>query len=55
MAHSDGGNHVATHHLAEMGHNVEIHAWDREFEHPKSEIKSGYKIIRYRIGKKSNQ
>ena len=38
--------------LAEMGHNVEIHAWDREFGHPKSEIKSGYKIIRYRIGKK---
>ena len=38
--------------LAEMGHNVEIHAWDREFEHPKNEKKSGYKIIRYRIGKK---
>lgn len=37
--------------LAEMGHNVEIHAWDREFEHPESEIKPGYKIIRYRIGK----
>ena len=37
--------------LAEMGHKVEIHAWDREFEHPEIEIKSSYKIIRYRIGK----
>ena len=39
--------------LTEMGHKVEIHAWDRECENPKSEIKSGYKIIRYRIGKTS--
>lgn len=38
--------------LAEIGHNVEIHAWDREFEHPRSERKLGYKIIRYRIGEK---
>ena len=38
--------------LVETGHKVEIHAWDREFEHPEIEIKSGYKIIRYRIGKK---
>ncbi|MBJ62270.1 MAG: hypothetical protein CMB57_03365 [Euryarchaeota archaeon] len=38
--------------LAELGHKVEIHAWDREFEHPEIERKSSYKIIRYRIGKK---
>ena len=37
--------------LAEIGHKVEIHAWDREFKHPEIEIKSSYKIIRYRIGK----
>ena len=37
--------------LAELGHKVEIHAWDREFEHPEIEIKPNYKIIRYRIGK----
>ena len=38
--------------LTEMGHEVEIHAWDREFEHLQSEIKLGYKIIRHRMGKK---
>ena len=37
--------------LTEMGHKVEIHAWDRECDNPQNEIKLGYKIIRYRIGK----
>lgn len=37
--------------LTEMGHEVEIHAWDRECNNQENEIKLGYKIIRYRIGK----
>jgi len=37
--------------LAEKGHEVEIHAWDRECLNQVNEIKNGYKIIRYRFGK----
>ena len=35
--------------LGEMGHNVEIHACDRECSNLQSEIKNGYKIITHRI------
>ena len=36
--------------LAEEGHKVVIHAWDRTHSHPSESIKNGYKIKRYRIG-----
>ena len=37
--------------LVELGHEVEIHAWDRECKHPNSDSTKGYKIMRYRLGK----
>ncbi len=36
--------------LTEEGHDVEIHAWDRQCANPIQEEKNGYKIVRYRIG-----
>ncbi len=36
--------------LSELGHDVEIHAWDRQCSSLVFEEKMGYKIIRYRIG-----
>jgi hypothetical protein len=38
-----------------MGHNVEIHAWDRDCSNKQNETKNGYKIIRHRIGKASTK
>ena len=40
--------------LGEMGHNVEIHAWDREGSNLQNETKNGYKIIRHRIENKES-
>lgn len=36
--------------LTEMGHDVEIHAWDRQCSNQIHEEKNGYKIVRYRFG-----
>ncbi len=36
--------------LTELGHDVEIHAWDRQCSNPIHEEKNGYKIVRYRFG-----
>ena len=36
--------------LTEMGHDVEIHAWDRQYSNQINEEKNGYKIVRYRFG-----
>jgi len=35
--------------LTEMGHDVEIHAWDRRYSNPIHEEKNGYKIVRYQF------
>ena len=37
--------------LSELGHDIEIHAWDREHNHLTVEEKNGYTIHRYQIGK----
>ena len=37
--------------LAELGHETEIHAWDRNHTNQINEEKNGYKIIRHRVGK----
>ena len=37
--------------LVELGHEVEIHAWDRECKYQNSDSTKGYKITRYRLGK----
>ena len=36
--------------LTEQGHDVEIHAWDRQCSNSIHEEKNGYKIVRYRLG-----
>ena len=36
--------------LTELGHDVEIHAWDRQCSNPIREEKKGYKIVRYQFG-----
>tara|TARA_B100001758_G_scaffold195090_1_gene172680 strand:- start:232 stop:1257 length:1026 start_codon:yes stop_codon:yes gene_type:complete len=36
--------------LTELGHDVEIHAWDRQCTNPRLEQKNGYKIVRYQFG-----
>lgn len=36
--------------LSEIGHDVEIHAWDRQHNHLAVEEKNGYTIHRYQIG-----
>lgn len=36
--------------LTELGHDVEIHAWDRQCKHLKREEKNGYRIVRYQFG-----
>ena len=41
--------------LTKMGHNVEIHAWDRECSNKQNETKNGYKIIRHRVGKSATK
>ena len=40
--------------LTEMGHEVEIHAWDRECNNQENEIKLGYKIIIHKKAKIPN-
>ena len=36
--------------LSEIGHDVEIHAWDRQHNHLALEQKNGYSIHRYQMG-----
>jgi hypothetical protein len=36
--------------LAEQGHNVTIHAFDRQQSSPKNSIEDGVNIVRYHLG-----